>query len=71
MFLQPAASCVSMVDHSALGVEQKGLATPTVLGIDHPLVLPLLKKFVDVFCDPVFPPDTYIIHDLVFFYPTS
>ena len=66
-----ACGFLSMGDSSALGVGQEGLATPTVLGIEHLLIAPLLKEFVDVFHDPVFPTDIHITHDIDLIDPMS
>ena len=69
--LKHAASCLFMGDSSAPGVGQEGLATPTVLGIDHPLVVSLLNEFTNIFCDPIFPLDIHFTHDLDLIDPAS
>ena len=58
--LQPIASCLFIRDSSAPGAGQEGLATPIVPGMHLLLVAPLLKEFIDVFSNPVFPPDMHV-----------
>ena len=53
------------------GVGKKGLATLTVLGMDHTLVAPLLKEFADVFSNPVLSPDMHVTYDIHLIDPTS
>ena len=69
--LQPATSYLSMQNSSALGLGQEGLLTPTVLGINHPLVALLFKDSVDISSNPIFLPDIYITHNIDLIDPTS
>ena len=50
---------------------QEGLGTPNIPNMDHPLVTPLLEKFVDVFGDPFFLLDIYVIHDIYLIDPMA
>ena len=53
------------------GGGEEGLPTPTVLGMDHPLVAPLPKEFTDMFSDLVFSPAMHNTHDIHLIVPTS
>ena len=50
-------SFLSIGDRNAL--VQEVLATPTVLGMDHTLVAPLLGEFANVFSDPAIGPKPF------------
>ena len=69
--LKPTASYLSIGDRGAVLLGQEGLATPTVPGMDHPLVAPPLEEFADMFSDLAFPPDVHIAYNIDLIDPVS
>ena len=56
---------------SALGVGQEGLATPTILGMDHLLFAPVFKELIQMYPLPYLPTRYMFTHNINLIDPMS